>query len=62
MSEFDTIFSPGLRHWKEYKDQMATKKAEAPAPGPGPSDLVVDLGAGTILMPADVDDDVTSTP
>ena len=45
---WEEVFSPGLRHWKEYQDSLADKIVEAPAPGPGP--VTVDLDKGIIQI------------
>jgi len=48
---FAEIFSPGLRHWKEFQDEQATKELQVPATGPGPGDVTVDLDKGVIVIP-----------
>ena len=53
MSEWDTIFQPGLRHWKEWQDWQEDEILEAPAPGPGP--MEVDLDSGVIYIQSDDD-------
>ena len=54
MTGWEEIFSPGLRHWKEYQDSLDDKIVEVPAAGPGPES--VDLDAGVITILADEED------
>ncbi|MCL2785075.1 MAG: hypothetical protein FWD55_06510 [Propionibacteriaceae bacterium] len=59
---FEEIFSPGLRHWKEFKDWQADKIVEAPAAGTGP--VTVDLDQGLVVIEEETEDEnqVVSQP
>ena len=61
---FETIFEPGLRHWREYqeyqKDRVLTLPALDKGPRPGPIQIDVDAGQVVIdpaALPASNDPD-----
>ena len=51
----DTIFNPGLRHWREYQDFQRARVLVIPAldKGPHPGRMRIDLDHGEVVIDPD---------